>query len=60
MYHALQQRLVARDAVAEMRGYPLGEARNQRHALPQWPVVGARVKQQFDTVEAEVAARIAA
>jgi transposase len=56
VYHELRQRLVARDALAEMRQ----QARNQRHALQQWPVVVASVKQQFDTVEAELAARIAA
>ena len=34
VYHELRQRLVARDALMEMRQ----QARNQHHALRQWPV----------------------
>ena len=37
---ALQRRLVARDGLLAMRT----QARNQRHALLQWPVVGAGVR----------------
>ncbi len=55
VYHELRQRLVARDALAEMRQ----QARNQRHALQQWPVVVPSVAQQFDAVEAALAAQIA-
>jgi transposase len=55
VYHELRQRLVARDALAEMRQ----QARNQRHALQQWPVVVVSVKQQFDAVETELTARLA-
>ncbi len=34
VYHELRQRLLVRDGLLEMRGH----ARNQRHALEQWPV----------------------
>lgn len=54
VYHELRQRLVARDAVAEMRQ----QARNQRHALQQWPLVIDTVVQQFDAIEADLSARI--
>jgi transposase len=56
VYHELRQRLVARDALAEMRQ----QVRNQRHALQQWPVVIASVLGQFDAVEADLDTRIAA
>ena len=56
VYHELRQRLVARDALAEMRQ----QARNQRHALQQWPIVIATVLAQFDAVEADLDTRIAA
>jgi transposase len=56
VYHELRQRLVARDALAEMRQ----QVRNQRHALQQWPVVIATVLAQFDAVEADLDTRIAA
>jgi transposase len=55
VYHELRQRLVARDALAEMRQ----QARNQRHALQQWPVIVASVVDQFTAVEADLTARIA-
>lgn len=56
VYHELRQRLVARDALAEMRQ----QVRNQRHALQQWPIVIATVLAQFDAVEADLDTRIAA
>jgi transposase len=54
MYHDLRQRLVARDAMLEMRQ----QARNQRHALTQWPIHVASVVAQFDAIEAEMDHRI--
>jgi transposase len=45
-YHELRQRLMARDALLEMRQ----QARNQQHALSQWPVVVAAVTDRFDAV----------
>lgn len=55
VYHELRQRLVARDALLEMRQ----QARNQRHALQQWPMVIDTVVDQFNAVEADLDARIA-
>ncbi len=55
VYHELRQRLVARDAVIEMRQ----QARNQRHALQHWPVQVASVIQQFDAIEGDLDERIA-
>lgn len=46
VYHELRQRLMARDALLEMRQ----QARNQQHALHQWPMVVAAVTISFDTV----------
>jgi transposase len=46
VYHELRQRLMARDALLEMRQ----QARNQQHALSQWPVVVAAVTTRFDAV----------
>jgi len=46
VYHDLHQRLTARDGLVSMRQ----QARNQRHALQQWPVVIASVTAQFDQV----------
>jgi transposase len=54
VYHDLRQRLVARDALMEMRQ----QARNQRHALAQWPVQIAAVITQFAEVIADFDARI--
>jgi transposase len=54
-YHELRQRLVARDALAEMRQ----QARNQRHAVQQWPVQISSVVAQFDAVEADLDGRVA-
>jgi len=51
----VRQRLVARDGLLTMRQ----QARNQRHALLQWPVVVAAVRQQLDAVIADLDARIA-
>lgn len=47
-YHELRQRLMARDALLAMRQ----QARNQQHALSQWPVVVAAVTDRFDAVVA--------
>ncbi|MDP9310322.1 MAG: IS110 family transposase [Chloroflexota bacterium] len=43
VYHELRQRLVARDGLLEMRQ----QARNQLHALEQWPVRVVEVHQQM-------------
>ncbi len=55
MYHEARQRLVARDALLAMRT----QARNQRHALRQWPVVVAGVRQHRDAIVADRDRRIA-
>jgi len=44
VYHAVRQRLVARDGLLAMRT----QARHQRHALLPWPVVVAAVRQHLD------------
>src|ERR671916_471427 len=44
VYHEVRQRLVARDGLLAMRT----QARNQRYALLQWPVVVAGVRQHLD------------
>jgi transposase len=54
VYHELRQRLVARDALLEMRQ----QARNHRHALAQWPVQIAAVKAQLDAVIADLDTRM--
>jgi len=46
VYHELRQRLVARDGLLTMRQ----QARNQLHALEQWPVRVAAVQQQMTEV----------
>ncbi len=46
VYHELRQRLVARDGLLTMRQ----QARNQVHALEQWPVRVAAVQQQMSEV----------
>jgi transposase len=48
VYHQLRQRLVARDGLLTMRQ----QARNQRHALEQWPVKVAAALQHLDEVVA--------
>jgi transposase len=55
VYHELRQRLVARDGLMAMRN----QARNQRHALEQWPVVVATVLDQLVGVIADLDRRIA-
>ncbi len=54
IYHELRQRLVARDGLLEMRQ----QARNQLHALIQWPVVVAAVQQQLEGVIATLDTQI--
>lgn len=54
VYHELRQRLVARDALVEMRQ----QARNHRHAFVQWPVQVAAVKEQLDAVIDDLDSRI--
>ena len=56
VYHEVRQRLVARDGFLAMRT----QARNQRHALLQWPVVVAAVRQHLDELIADLDRRIAA
>ena len=55
VYHEARQRLVARDGLLAMRT----QARNQRHALLQWPVVVAGVRQHLDELIADLDRRIA-
>ena len=54
VYHELRQRLVARDGLLSMRQ----QARNQRHALQQWPVTVASVLTQLDGVIADLDQRL--
>ncbi len=56
VYHEVRQRLVARDALLDMRQ----QVRNQRQALLQWPVVVAGVRQHLDALIADFDRRIAA
>jgi transposase len=56
VYHEVRQRLVARDGFLAMRT----QARNQRHALLQWPVVVTAVCQHLDELIADLDRRIAA
>jgi len=67
IYHEVRQRLLVRDGLVTMRQ----QARNQRHALTQWPVVVAGVEAQLtaviadldrriDTLEGEIATALAA
>ena len=46
VYHELRQRLIARDGLIAMRT----QARNQRHALQQWPVIIESVLAQLEMV----------
>lgn len=55
VYHELRQRLLARDGLLEMRQ----QARNQLHALLQWPVVIASVRQQLDSLIVDLDSRLA-
>jgi transposase len=54
--HEVRQRLVARDGLLARRT----QARNQRHALLQWPVVAAAVRQHLDELLADLDRRVAA
>lgn len=56
VYHDLRQRLVTRDALVTMRQ----QARNQLHALQQWPVTVDGPRQHLQAVIADLDARIAA
>ncbi len=56
VYHEVRQRLVARDGLLAMRT----QARNQRHALLQWPVVVEAVRQHLDELVADLDRRVAA
>lgn len=56
IYHELRQRLVARDGLLAMRQ----QARNQRHALEQYPVLVRSVLTQLDEVSADLSKRIKA
>lgn len=55
VYHEVRQRLLVRDGLVTMRQ----QARNQRHALAQWPVVVAGAVEQLTAVIADLDARIA-
>jgi transposase len=55
VYHEVRQRLVARDGLLAMRT----QARNQRHALLQWPVVVEGVPRHLDELIADLDRRIA-
>jgi len=55
VYHELRQRLLVRDGLQEMRT----QARNQRHALVQWPIVIEAAIAQLDALIADLDARIA-
>ena len=55
VYHEVRQRLVARDGLLAMRT----QARHQRHALLQWPVVVAGVRRHLDELIADLDRRIA-
>ena len=50
VYHELRQRLVMRDGLLSMRQ----QARRERHALLQWPLVIPAVQEHLDTVIAEL------
>lgn len=54
IYHELRQRLVTRDALVAMRT----NAKSQRHALLQWPVVIGSVKDHFDAVIRDLTERV--
>ena len=56
VYPEARQRLVARDGLLAMRT----QARNQRHALLQWPVVVEGVRRHLDELIADLDRRIAA
>jgi len=55
VYHEVRQRLLVRDGLVTMRQ----QARNQHHALAQWPVVVVGAAEQLAAVIADMDARIA-
>lgn len=55
VYHELRQRLLVRDGLLTMRQ----QARNQRHALEQWPIHIAAALKQLDELIADLDKRIA-
>lgn len=55
VYHELRQRLLAREALIGLRQ----QARDQRHALVQWPVAVEAARRQFDELIADSGERIA-
>lgn len=55
VYHELRQRLVVRDGLLHMRT----QARNQRHAIAQWPVHIAGALAALDTTIAQLTAQVA-
>jgi transposase len=55
VYHELRQRLVVRDGLLQMRT----QARNQRHAVQQWPVRIASALHTLDAVIAELDEQVA-
>ncbi len=55
VYPEVRQRLLVRDGLVTMRQ----QARNQLHALIQWPVVGVGAAEQLTAVIADMDARIA-
>jgi transposase len=55
VYHELRQRLVVRDGLLHMRT----QAKNQRHAMEQWPVRIASALEALNTVIAELDAQVA-
>ena len=55
VYHEARQRLAARDGLLAMRT----QARNQRHALLQWPVVVEGVRRHLDELIADLDRRVA-
>jgi transposase len=55
VYHELRQRLVAREGLLSMRQ----QARNQLHALLQWPVVIESVREHLEGVIADLEMRLA-
>ena len=56
IYHELRQRLVARDGLRAMQV----QAKNQLHALRQWPVVVPAVQEQMESVIATLEEQIRA
>ncbi len=55
VYHEVRQRLLVRDGLVTMRQ----QARNQQHALTQWPVMVAGATEQLTAVIADLDGRIA-